>query len=124
MIVGGITGTWSNPRGLILGRHTGDGRLRVVGRTGPVPAAARAELAAVVRPPDGDHPWPPELPGGWAGGLPGADPIRYLRVRPDIVAEVSVDVAKDDKAWRHLARFIRIRIDLSPDDVPTDLTLG
>lgn len=124
-IIGGVTGTLNRPEVLILGRYEpGTRRLMVVGRTTPVPAAAHAELAAALRPAGDDHPWPPELPAGWAGGLYGArPPTRYLRVVPDTVVEISVDVAADERSWRHPVRYLRLRPDLAPEDVPTGLTL-
>jgi hypothetical protein len=64
-----------------------------------------------------------ELPAGWAG-LYGSRPVmRYVRVRPDTVAEISVDVATEQGRWRHPARYRRLRPDLVPDDVPTVLTI-
>ena len=120
-IIGGITGSLARPRELILGRCDSAGvRLRVVGRTVPVPAAAQADLAAVLVLAGDEHPWPIELPAGWAGGLYGSrPPIRYTRVEPDTVVEISVDVA----IWRHPARLHRLRPDLTLQDVPTGLTL-
>jgi ATP-dependent DNA ligase len=123
-IIGGVTGSLEHPEVLILGRRDpDDGRLRVVGRTTPVPAAAHAELAAALTPAGDDHPWPPELPAGWAGGLYGSrPPTRYIRVVPDTVAEVSIDVAVDKRAWRHPARYVRLRPDMAPEDVPVGVS--
>ena len=42
-VIGGVFGTLEHPEALVLGRYRG-GRLRVVGRTSPLPLAARAEL--------------------------------------------------------------------------------
>jgi ATP-dependent DNA ligase len=119
-IIGGLTGSLQHAETLILGRRDlAEDRLRVIGRTTPVPATARAELAAVLAPAGEDHPWPAELPAGWAGGLYGSrPPTRYLRVVPDTVAEVSIDVAIDERTWRHPARYVRLRPDMAPEDVP------
>ncbi|WP_329521084.1 ATP-dependent DNA ligase [Spirillospora sp. NBC_01491] len=123
-VVGGVTGRLSAPRILLLGRYTRAGRLRVVGRTAPLPAAAQAAIAGALTPAGDEHPWPGELPASWAGGLPGSEPpIQYTRVVPDLVAEISVDAASERGRWRHTARYVRLRTDLAPADVPCDLDL-
>ncbi|GAA2069657.1 ATP-dependent DNA ligase [Actinomadura alba] len=124
VIVGGVTGSPSRPRDLIVGRiDPASGGLRVVGRTTAVPPAAHAALAAALTPAGDEHPWPAELPSGWAGGMYGSPPMQYVRVRPDVVVEVSVDLAIDRGRLRHPARFHRLRSDLRPDDVPAGLAL-
>ncbi|MFC4052351.1 ATP-dependent DNA ligase [Actinomadura syzygii] len=118
-IVGGVTGTRQAPESLILGRYDADGRLRVVARTTPLSPAARVELAEVLRHADQDHPWPAELPAGFAGGPYGAHPpIRYVRTEPEIVVEFSADAAVERGRWRHGVRFVRVRPDLAPGEAP------
>jgi ATP-dependent DNA ligase len=118
-IVGGVTGTRQAPESLILGRHDTDGRLRVVARTTPLPPEARASLGDVLRHAGTDHPWPAELPAGVAGGPYGAHPpIRYVRTEPETVVEISADAAVEHGRWRHAVRFVRIRPDLTPSQVP------
>jgi hypothetical protein len=67
-IVGGVLGPISAPVALVLGAHDELGRLRVVGRTSPLPRAIRAELGAVLHPAGECHPWPPVLPPERFGG--------------------------------------------------------
>ncbi|MFH8574089.1 hypothetical protein [Streptomyces sp. NPDC017993] len=56
-----------------------------------------------------------ELPGT-VGGLPGADPILYLPVHPEIVVELQVDQLRPEFGrYRHRPRVLRIRADLTPD---------
>ncbi|GAA1832106.1 ATP-dependent DNA ligase [Actinomadura chokoriensis] len=118
-VVGGVTGTRQAPESLILGRHDAGGRLRVVARTTPLAPSARTVLAGVLRHAGPDHPWPPELPAGFAGGLYGAHPpIRYVRTEPEVVVEFSGDAAVEGGRWRHAVRYVRIRTDLSPAQVP------
>ncbi|MFA1544394.1 ATP-dependent DNA ligase [Actinomadura monticuli] len=118
-VVGGVTGTRQAPESLILGRYDAEGRLRVVARTTPLAPAARTGLAAVLHHAGPDHPWPPELPAGFAGGPYGAHPpIRYVRTEPEAVVEFSGDAAVEGGRWRHAVRYVRLRTDLSPAQVP------
>lgn len=40
-------------------------------------------------------------------------------VKPDVVVEISVDNSTDSTGrWRHIARYQRLRTDLTPDEVP------
>ncbi|MGW2307531.1 ATP-dependent DNA ligase [Actinomadura luteofluorescens] len=123
-LIGGVTGTLEQPQSLLLGRYTADGTLRVVARTALLNPRARAALTGALSPAGADHPWPEPLPAGWAGGLPATrDPIHYTRVAPATVAEISVDAAVEHGRWRHSARFLRLRRDLTPGDVPRNLNL-
>jgi ATP-dependent DNA ligase len=103
-IVGGVTGPLEAPHELILGRHDDTGRLRIAGRTTPLrsPAAA-AGLGALLHPATA-HPWPELLPPHPYGGGRTA----YTRVRPEVVVEVSADLAMDGLRWRHPVRFVRV----------------
>lgn len=118
-LVGGVTGTWARPSGLLLGRYDAHGRLRVVGRTTKLNTAASEEITPLLRPAGTDHPWPQPLPPGWAGS-PYAmrEPIAYLRAEPDLVVEVLADVAVDHGRWRHGVRYIRSRAELHPTQLP------
>ncbi|MDL4819323.1 ATP-dependent DNA ligase [Actinomadura opuntiae] len=123
-IIGGVTGTLAAPQTLILGRYEQDGRLRVVARSAPLPPSAAQELAALLRPAGDEHPWPAELPAGWAGGMPGTEkPTPYIRVVPTLVAEISADAATEHGRWRHSVRYVRLRVEMHPRQVPKDLDL-
>ncbi len=117
-VVGGVFGTLAHPEALVLGRHRG-GRLSVVGRTGPLPLAVRAELRGLLRPPHGEHPWPPRLPSGRFEQTPGRE-IEYTQVAPELVVEVETDTAYEQGRWRHATSFVRLRPDLAPTDVVAD----
>ncbi len=125
-IIGGVTGSLEQPESIILGRVlSSDGQLHVVGRTTDLAPAAAEQLAAVITAAGDDHPWPDTLPPSWHD----KDPRPYHRVVPELVAEVRVDVATSNEAdgtvgnWRHRLRYLRLRADLPPNDVPTDLDL-
>lgn len=117
-IIGGITGTPDRPVDLILGRYSSDGELFIAGRTVDLHDRLAAEVAAAITPTD-DHPWPDVLPPTRAT----RGPTEYVRVEPTVVAEVRVDMARVGQRWRHGLRFLRLRPDLDPGDVPRDLDL-
>lgn len=121
-IVGGVTGSLAHPESLILGRiRSGDGQLRIAGRSTELDAAESAAVAAVIAEAGEGHPWPAHLPPSWHE----REAREYIRVVPTVVAEVRVDVATaaggSSDHWRLRLRYLRIRTDLNPGDVPTDL---
>ena len=110
-IVGGVTGPVHAPQELILGRPDGGGRLRIAGRTTALQPSTAGRVGALLE--EQAHAWPDRLPAHrW-----GAPRTAYTRVRPDLIVEVSADLALDGLRWRHPARFIRLRADLHPDDL-------
>ncbi|MFC4066706.1 ATP-dependent DNA ligase [Actinoplanes subglobosus] len=117
-IVAGVLGTVEAPAVLLLGRYTPDGRLRYVGRTVPLAAVQRAELAGALTAATGVHPWPWPLPAAWSGQLDRREQQDYLPVDPRVIAEIVVDEAHEHGRWRHLVRLERLRGDLRPQDVP------
>lgn len=123
VIVAGITGALTRPEALIVGRYgSADGTLRVAGRTAKVDPGAAAELARLLTPATGAHPWPDRLPASWIGTLYGSHhPLDYVRIDPSLVIDVEVEAAAHDGRWRHVLRYRRPRTDLTPDQVPLDL---
>jgi ATP-dependent DNA ligase len=121
-IVAGVTGSLQHPIRALLGRFDIHGHLRYVGRTTALTTVQATQLAPHLRrpPPQRNgavaHPWPQPLPPTWAGAFRGADRA-YLQVEPTTVAEIAVDTAYEQGRWRHPARLIRIRLDLSPYDI-------
>ncbi|MFC5948380.1 hypothetical protein ACFQH9_08850 [Pseudonocardia lutea] len=115
-VVGGVLGTLEEPEALIVGRYGAHGRLRVAGRTTPLPAAARAHLRDVLTAPAGDHPWPGVIPSARFGQRP-SEPVAYVQVAPSVVVELEVDTAFEQDRWRHPARFMRSRPDLHPEEI-------
>ncbi|MEV1004840.1 hypothetical protein [Nonomuraea sp. NPDC050202] len=117
-VVGGYTGHPGRPSGLILGRYDQTGRLRVVGRTTQLTAQAATDIAPLLTPAAGEHPWPAPLPPGWASSPYGErDPISYTQVRPELVVEALVDTAREGLRHRHPCRYLRPRTDLDPAHV-------
>ena len=115
IIAGGVIGPIEHPSQLVAGLLR-DGELVVVGRTSPL--APRQAAGAGRRP----HP-------GRAGPpVAGPDRHRPLRrraavraahqVEPDVVVEVSADAALQAGVFRHPMRFVRVRADLQPGDLP------
>jgi ATP-dependent DNA ligase len=125
VIIGGFTGTPARPESLIVGRYrSATGELMVVARSSVLSDSAAAEVVPAVRPATGGHPWPDLLPPGWTSSIYGRrEPTPYTRVAPDVVVEARVDVATDGHRWRHPVRYLRLRPDLTVDQVPRDLDL-
>jgi hypothetical protein len=90
-------------------------RLQYTSRTITLPQAAGHALAPLLAPAGGEHPWT-----GWtfSAAWGTRETLTITLVRPERVAEVCVDVARDSAGrWRHPARWYRVRPDLSPVDV-------
>ncbi|MEH0450191.1 ATP-dependent DNA ligase [Streptomyces sp. B21-102] len=115
-IVGAITGSLAVPRTLLLGRYDDQGRLQYVGRTTTLAQAAGAAVAGLLTAGRRGHPWT-----GWSfsAGWGIQEKLVVTLVKPELVVEVGVDVARDTSGrWRHPARWHRARLDLSPAGVP------
>jgi hypothetical protein len=110
-----VIGPIDRPSQLVAGRYR-DGELVVVGRTSPLSPAQSAELAAVLAPAGPDHPWPERIGTGAFGG--GRLSVAITRVEPSSVVEVSADAALQAGVFRHPLRFVRVRPDLRPEDLP------
>jgi ATP-dependent DNA ligase len=115
VIAGGVIGPIERPSQLVAGLVR-DGELVVVGRTSPLSPRQAEELAAVLTPAGPDHPWPDRIGTGRFGG--GRLSVPLTKVAPDVVVEVSADAALQAGVFRHPMRFVRVRTDLHPEDVP------
>jgi ATP-dependent DNA ligase len=115
-VVGGVLGPIDAPQALLLGRPDTDGRLRIAGRTGPLPPAVRHELGALLKPPRCTHPWPQQIPSSRFGQVP-AQPVDHTPTEPLLVVEVDADVCWEQNRWRHATAYRRIRLDLHPEDL-------
>jgi ATP-dependent DNA ligase len=115
VLAGGVIGPIERPSQLVAGRYR-DGQLVVVGRSSPLAPRQAAELAAVLGPAADDHPWPDRIGTGRFGG--GRLSVPLTRVDPSLVVEVSADAALQAGVFRHPLRFVRVRPDLRPEDLP------
>ncbi|MFI5887669.1 hypothetical protein [Streptomyces sp. NPDC051554] len=115
-IVGAVTGTLTAPTRLLLGRFDDDGLLQYTGRTTTLARTASITAAALLAPARHGYPWSDwSFSAGWGS----RETLNVTLVEPQLVAEVSVDVARSTVGrWRHPARLHRARPDLSPTDVP------
>lgn len=114
VIVGAVTGSFDQPQAVIAGRLTPDRQLVTVGRSTALTPAQAAELASVLTPVDpASHPWPEQITGFFGG-----PPVTLRHLDPVLVAEISADAALQQGRWRHAIRFVRLRPDLVPADVP------
>ncbi|MFE1190113.1 ATP-dependent DNA ligase [[Kitasatospora] papulosa] len=115
-IIGGVTGSLSPPQVLLLGRFDTTGRLRLVGKTVPLKPAAAGEVADQLTAADTDHPWTGvRFSARWGS----RDPLDPVLAEPRCVAEISGDTARDAGVWRHPVRYVQLRQDMTPADVPT-----
>src|SRR5690349_1915792 len=111
-IIGAVIGPLERPEALVVGRYTDDGELTIVGRTVPLSTGQATAVAAVIGKAVGAHPWPEWIGSGHFGG-----PIAISRVAPQVVVEVTADTALQAGRHRHALRLVRLRPDLTPDDV-------
>jgi ATP-dependent DNA ligase len=116
VIVGGVLGPIDRPEVVIAGRYRGDD-LVVIGRTVLLTDEQSAQLGAVLRPAKHGHPWPDEITSQRWGGRDSKKPL--TKVQPTVVVEVLADAAMQVGQWRHGLRYVRLRADLQPEDVPT-----
>lgn len=115
-VVGAVTGSLTRPASVLLGRYDSAGRLHYAGRSTPLRVGPALALAELLVPAGDEHPWRGRrFSAGWST----ATALKPVLVVPDLVAEVSVDVARTARGqWRHPVRYLRIRPDVDPADVP------
>ncbi|MFD6465364.1 ATP-dependent DNA ligase [Streptomyces goshikiensis] len=120
-VVLGVSGRTPGTQCLVLGLPGIGGRLRAVGVSLPLAQSVRRDLVAQLNPTGESE---AQLPGT-VGGLPGADPVRYLPVVADVVVEIEADQLRPREygRFRHRPRVLRIRGDLTVDNLPS-LPLG
>ncbi|MBT2392468.1 hypothetical protein J7E87_24335 [Streptomyces sp. ISL-1] len=109
-----MTGSLIRPETVLLGRYTTDGHFLLVARSTPLAPRLRAELGGGLLTPAGaDHPWHDvHFTSHWGS----REPLAFTPAQ--LVAEFHGDTAVDRGRWRHPVNLHRLRIDLTPDDVP------
>jgi ATP-dependent DNA ligase len=115
VLAGAVIGAMQRPSQLIAGRYR-DGELVVVGRSVPLNPQQSAELGAVLTPAGAAHPWPDRIGSGAFGG--GKLSVPITKVDPSVVVEISADAALQAGVFRHPLRYVRVRPDLEPGDLP------
>ncbi|NYV74219.1 ATP-dependent DNA ligase, partial [Streptomyces sp. UH6] len=114
-VVASVTGPVHTPSTLLLGRWDAAGRLRFMARTAPLAAAARRDVGALLQPGGPDHPWTGRrFSAGWAS----RELLEHRPVEPDLVVEYSGDTSVDEGRYRHPVRFLRVRDELGPGQLP------
>ncbi|MFJ6797346.1 ATP-dependent DNA ligase [Streptomyces sp. NPDC091268] len=123
-VIGAVTGTLDRPETVLLAhRCIPDGELRLVARSAPLSTALRDELRKRLAPASksatatatADHPWRGmRFSSHWGS----SHPLDFTCVPPDLVAELQGDNAIDRGRWRHPVRLMRLRTDVTPDEVP------
>jgi ATP-dependent DNA ligase len=115
VVVGGVIGPLHRPEAVVAGLYAGT-ELVIVGRSTVLTDVQSRSLGALLRPPEGPHPWPDEVSPGHFGG--GRRKIPLTKAEPRVVAEVTADTALQAGKFRHPLRYVRPRADLEPDDLP------
>ncbi|MEV4442565.1 ATP-dependent DNA ligase, partial [Streptomyces sp. NPDC049577] len=100
---------------LLLGRYDDTGRLRPVGRTSSLKAEAARQLAGQLRPAGPGHPW---VGMRFSAAWGSREALDVVLVVPELVAEVQADTSIDSGTHRHPLRLVRVRTDVTPEDVP------
>ena len=98
-----------------MGQYNVAGELEIVGGTGALKTAQRRSIAPLLSHATNEHPWPDEVSSGRLGHW-SRDRQAILKVEPTLVVEVSVDNAVDSRRWRHVAKFVRARPDLTVEE--------
>ncbi|MFD8276770.1 ATP-dependent DNA ligase [Streptomyces flaveolus] len=114
-VVASVTGRVAAPSTLLLGRYDAAGRLRFIARTAPLSATARREVGGLLSPGGAEHPWQRR---SFAVGWGSREMLDHRPVTPDVVVEFAGDSAVDEGRYRHPVRYLRVRDDLSPEQLP------
>lgn len=113
VVVGGVSGSLEAPGHLVLGLPNGEGVLSFAGTTTELSPAQRREVAELLQPSDTEHEWLLDVGTRW--GRAGRQTV--LSVAETLVVEISVDSSVQDRRWRHPAKLVRVRPDLTPAEV-------
>jgi ATP-dependent DNA ligase len=114
-VLAAVTGPPARPSTLLLGRYDRAGRLRYIGRTAPLAQAARQAVGPHLRPAGPEHPWHGRrFSARWGT----RETLDHCPVVPELVVEFAGDSAVDDGVYRHPVRFVRLRDDITMDQVP------
>jgi ATP dependent DNA ligase domain len=114
-IIGAVTGLFTHPTTLLLGRYTSSGGLRLVARSMPLSPPLQRELGRLLSPAGREHPWQDVRISSQGGSR---EPLSFTCVAPHFVAEFLGETAIGADRWRHPVQVQRIRTDLAPQDVP------
>ena len=115
VVVGGVSGSVEAPGRLVFGLPDDDGTLHFAGTSTELTPRQRAEVGALLRPSERPHPWLAESRSAARWG--GTSKQQVHPVLETVVVEVSVDSSVQDGRWRHPAKLVRVRPDLTPADV-------
>lgn len=116
VVCAAVIGPITRPQYVVVGLPI-EGRLRIVGRSSALTAAAARELAAQLHKPSTPHPWPETITETMLNRFSkDKGPVSLTLVEP-MVVEISADVAWSGNAFRHSVRYVRARPELAPADV-------
>ncbi len=113
VVCAAVIGPLTRPEAIVSGLPI-DGKLRIVGRSAPLKAAAAKLLGSQLQPGGPDHPWPHRVKSMILDRFNADAGETELTLVEPIVVEVSADTAMTGSSFRHAVRFIRARPELDP----------
>jgi ATP-dependent DNA ligase len=116
-LIAAVTGTAQRPERLILALPSSDGALEIAGTTTDLSPTQRSEIVPYLQVSTGKHFLPDHLSTGRLGAWTNPRRLPIVRVEPSVVVEVHADLADQAGYWRHPTRFLRVRLDLGPEDL-------
>jgi ATP-dependent DNA ligase len=116
-LIAAVTGTAQRPERLILALPSADGTLEIAGTTTDLSPGQRTEIVPHLRVSPAGHFLPDHLSTGRLGAWTNPRRLPIVRVDPGVVVEVHADLADQAGYWRHPTRFLRVRLDLTPEDL-------
>lgn len=118
VVCAAVIGPITRPDYVVVGLPV-EGQLRIVGRSVPLAAKAKAskELALYLKPPAGPHPWPEVITETMLNRFSQDKGAVKLTLVEPIVIEISADTAWTGNSFRHAVRYMRPRSELAAADV-------
>ncbi|GAA2704010.1 hypothetical protein GCM10010095_82800 [Streptomyces anthocyanicus] len=110
-----VTGPVAAPSTLLLGRWDTEDRLRFIARTIPLTPAAGRELGVLLHLGDENHPW---MRRSFYAAWGSKEVIDHRPVTPNLAVGFAGDTAIADGRYRHPIRYLRVRDDLDPEQLP------
>jgi ATP-dependent DNA ligase len=116
VVCAAVIGPIARPQSIVVGLPV-DGKLRIVGRSAPLKAAAAKLLGSQLQAAGPEHPWPHRVKSTVLDRFNADAGETELTLVEPLVVEVSADTAMSGTSFRHAVRFLRARPELDPKSV-------